>query len=77
MIAVGLSNILGSFFLSLPTTGSFTRTAVNNASGVCTPLGGLFTGENVKVDSPLFKFERYQHFYRFFTHKSLSLFINL
>nr|XP_018916470.1 PREDICTED: sodium-independent sulfate anion transporter-like isoform X1 [Bemisia tabaci] len=44
MIAVGLSNILGSFFLSLPTTGSFTRTAVNNASGVCTPLGGLFTG---------------------------------
>ncbi|XP_059472277.1 sodium-independent sulfate anion transporter-like isoform X2 [Neocloeon triangulifer] len=44
MIALGLSNILGSFFQSFPTTGSFTRTAVNNASGVRTPLGGFYTG---------------------------------
>lgn len=44
MIALGMCNILGSFFSSMPTTGSFTRTAVNNASGVQTTLGGLFTG---------------------------------
>nr|CAD7431312.1 unnamed protein product [Timema monikensis] len=43
MIALGLSNILGSFIRSMPVTGSFTRTAVNNASGVRTQLGGLFT----------------------------------
>nr|CAD7461871.1 unnamed protein product [Timema tahoe] len=44
MIALGVSNILGSFVLSMPVTGSFTRTAVNNASGVCTQLGGAITG---------------------------------
>nr|CAD7202681.1 unnamed protein product [Timema douglasi] len=44
MIALGVSNILGSFVRSMPVTGSFTRTAVNNASGVCTQLGGAFTG---------------------------------
>ncbi|XP_063232017.1 sodium-independent sulfate anion transporter-like isoform X1 [Bacillus rossius redtenbacheri] len=44
MLALGMSNILGSFVRSMPVTGSFTRTAVNNASGVRTPLGGLVTG---------------------------------
>lgn len=44
MLALGLCNLLGSFFHSMPTTGSFTRTAVNNASGVRTTLGGIFTG---------------------------------
>jgi solute carrier family 26 (sodium-independent sulfate anion transporter), member 11 len=44
MIALGLSNILGSMFQSFPNTGSFTRTAVNNASGVRTPIGGFYTG---------------------------------
>nr|CAD7433530.1 unnamed protein product [Timema monikensis] len=44
MIALGVGNILGSFVRSMPVTGSFTRTAVNNASGVCTQLGGAFTG---------------------------------
>ncbi|KAJ8678533.1 hypothetical protein QAD02_014320 [Eretmocerus hayati] len=44
MIAVGLCNICGSFVRSMPVTGSFTRTAVNNASGVRTPMGGLVTG---------------------------------
>ena len=37
MIALGLCNILGSFVSSMPTTGSFTRSAVNNSSGVRTP----------------------------------------
>lgn len=44
MIAVGLCNIVGSFFSSMPTTGSFTRSAVNHSSGVRSPLGGAFTG---------------------------------
>ncbi|XP_034243364.1 sodium-independent sulfate anion transporter-like isoform X2 [Thrips palmi] len=44
MIALGLGNMLGSFVRSMPVTGSFTRTAVNNASGVRTPAGGIFTG---------------------------------
>ncbi|XP_059607532.1 sodium-independent sulfate anion transporter-like isoform X2 [Phlebotomus argentipes] len=44
MIALGMCNIMGSFVLSMPITGSFTRTAVNNTSGVRTTLGGVFTG---------------------------------
>lgn len=44
MIALGLCNLLGSFVSSMPTTGSFTRTAINNASGVKTTFGGAFTG---------------------------------
>ncbi|XP_062533375.1 sodium-independent sulfate anion transporter-like isoform X2 [Armigeres subalbatus] len=44
MIALGLCNIVGSFFASLPVTGSFTRTAVNNSSGVRTQAGGITTG---------------------------------
>jgi len=47
MIALGFCNIFGSFVSSMPTTGSFSRTAVNSASGVKTPLGGLFTGSLV------------------------------
>ncbi|XP_032676885.1 sodium-independent sulfate anion transporter-like isoform X2 [Odontomachus brunneus] len=44
MLALGLCNIFGSLVKSMPVTGSFTRTAINNASGVKTPMGGLFTG---------------------------------
>lgn len=44
MLALGLCNIFGSLSRSMPTTGSFTRTAVNNASGVKTPMGGVITG---------------------------------
>lgn len=44
MLALGLCNLFGSFFQSMPVTGSMTRTAVNNASGVRTTLGGIVTG---------------------------------
>ncbi|XP_046823112.1 sodium-independent sulfate anion transporter-like [Vespa crabro] len=44
MLTLGLCNVIGSFFQSMPITGSFSRSAVNNASGVRTPLGGLYTG---------------------------------
>ncbi|XP_071568572.1 sodium-independent sulfate anion transporter [Temnothorax nylanderi] len=44
MLTLGLCNLVGSFFQSMPVTGSFSRSAVNNASGVRTPLGGIYTG---------------------------------
>ncbi|XP_052737683.1 sodium-independent sulfate anion transporter-like [Bicyclus anynana] len=44
LIALGLCNIIGSFARSMPVTGSFTRTALNYASGVQTQAGGIFTG---------------------------------
>ncbi|XP_067625860.1 sodium-independent sulfate anion transporter isoform X2 [Eurosta solidaginis] len=44
MVALGIANIMGSFVSSMPVTGSFTRTAINNASGVKTTLGGVITG---------------------------------
>lgn len=43
-MALSLSNVIGSFFSSYPVTGSFSRSAVNSASGVKTPLGGIYTG---------------------------------
>lgn len=47
MITFRLSNIASSFVSSIPITGSFTRSAVNHASGVKTQLGGVFTGATV------------------------------
>uniref|UniRef100_A0AAR5PMB3 SLC26A/SulP transporter domain-containing protein n=1 Tax=Dendroctonus ponderosae TaxID=77166 RepID=A0AAR5PMB3_DENPD len=44
LIAIGTANLLNSFVQSFPGTGSLSRSAVNNASGVRTPLGGLYTG---------------------------------
>ncbi|XP_014453494.3 sodium-independent sulfate anion transporter isoform X2 [Alligator mississippiensis] len=44
LLAMGCTNLLGSFVSSYPVTGSFGRTAVNAQSGVCTPAGGLVTG---------------------------------
>ncbi|XP_015597943.1 sodium-independent sulfate anion transporter isoform X2 [Cephus cinctus] len=44
ILAVGLCNVFGSFVRSMPVTASFTRTAVNHASGVITPMGGVATG---------------------------------
>lgn len=44
LFAIGTSNIVNSFVQGFPGTGSLSRGAVNNASGVRTPMGGLFTG---------------------------------
>ncbi|XP_012256607.2 sodium-independent sulfate anion transporter-like [Athalia rosae] len=44
MLTLGLCNIFGSFVQSMPTCGAFTRSAVSNASGVRTPLAGLYSG---------------------------------
>ncbi|RDA85765.1 hypothetical protein CP532_6292 [Ophiocordyceps camponoti-leonardi (nom. inval.)] len=49
MVAIGVTNLLGPFLGAYPTTGSFSRTAVNSAAGVRTPAGGLVSGLLVLV----------------------------
>ncbi|KAL1495018.1 hypothetical protein ABEB36_010508 [Hypothenemus hampei] len=44
LLAIGISNMANAFVQSFPGSGSLSRSAVNNASGVKTPLGGLYTG---------------------------------
>ncbi|GJQ81889.1 hypothetical protein Trydic_g9913 [Trypoxylus dichotomus] len=44
LIATGLANIANSFLQAYPGNGGLARGAVNNKSGVRTPLGGLYTG---------------------------------
>ncbi|XP_011144186.1 sodium-independent sulfate anion transporter isoform X2 [Harpegnathos saltator] len=44
LIAIGMSNIGNAFVQAFPGTGSLSRSAVNNASGVRTPFGGIYTG---------------------------------
>ncbi|ENN75939.1 hypothetical protein YQE_07474, partial [Dendroctonus ponderosae] len=44
LIAIGLANIANSFVHAFPGAGALARAAVNNSSGVKTPLGGLYTG---------------------------------
>ncbi|CAI5504846.1 unnamed protein product [Closterium sp. Naga37s-1] len=41
LFGLGMANVLGSFFSSFPTTGSFSRSAVNNEVGARTALSGL------------------------------------
>jgi solute carrier family 26 (sodium-independent sulfate anion transporter), member 11 len=43
LIATGVANIANSFVQGFPGTGSLSRGAVNNASGVRTPMGNLYT----------------------------------
>ncbi|XP_068914145.1 sodium-independent sulfate anion transporter-like isoform X4 [Tenebrio molitor] len=43
LATLGLCNIVGSFVGSMPVNGSFSRSAINNASGVKTTLAGVFT----------------------------------
>ncbi|KAG6445365.1 sodium-independent sulfate anion transporter [Manduca sexta] len=44
LITLSLANIFGSFVGAMPITGSFSRSAVNHASGVATQFGSIFTG---------------------------------
>ncbi|KOB70985.1 putative sulfate transporter, partial [Operophtera brumata] len=46
LLTLSLTNILGSFVGAMPITGSFSRSAVNHASGVATQFGGLYTGND-------------------------------
>jgi len=49
LIGQGLANFAGSFAGSFPTSGSFSRSAVNLQSGAISGLSGVFTGVAVVV----------------------------
>ncbi|CAH2037352.1 unnamed protein product, partial [Iphiclides podalirius] len=44
LLTLSLANIFGSFVSAMPITGSFSRSAVNHASGVATQFGSIYTG---------------------------------
>ncbi len=44
LVALGLSNMVGSLFQSFPVNGSFSRTAVNHQSGGATQITSVITG---------------------------------
>jgi SulP family sulfate permease len=58
LIALGASNIVGSFFQSYPTTGGFSRTAVNDEAGAKTGIAALISATVVGLTllflTPLF-----------------------
>ncbi len=43
LIAIGMGNIIGSFFQTYPATGGFSRTAVNDQSGAKTQLAAIIS----------------------------------
>lgn len=44
LIAIGVTNLIGTFFNAYPATGSFSRSAIKSKAGVRTPLAGILTG---------------------------------
>ncbi len=60
LIALGVSNIMGSFFQSYPTTGGFSRTAVNDEAGARTGMASIISalvvGLTLLFLTPLFYF---------------------
>ncbi|MGB0527522.1 MAG: SulP family inorganic anion transporter [Flavobacteriaceae bacterium] len=58
LIALGFANVIGSFFQSYPTTGGFSRTAVNNQTGASTPMSLIISaavvGATLLFLTPLF-----------------------
>lgn len=58
LVGLGMANIGGSFFQSFPTTGGFSRTAVNDQSGANTTLASVISaviiGLTVLFLTPLF-----------------------
>lgn len=53
LLALGIGNMAGSLIHSMPITGSFTRTAVNNASGARSTTSGLVTAMMLMVSLAL------------------------
>ncbi|MGY0615168.1 SulP family inorganic anion transporter [Vibrio sp. FJH11] len=53
-IGQGVSNIVGSFFSCYVSSGSFTRSGVNYASGAQTPLAAVFSGLFLLIIMALF-----------------------
>ncbi|KAJ3024187.1 UNVERIFIED_CONTAM: hypothetical protein HDU68_008277 [Siphonaria sp. JEL0065] len=44
IVAIGMTNFIGSFVGAIPSTGSFSRSAIKSASGVRTPMATFYTG---------------------------------
>ncbi|RSL46261.1 hypothetical protein CEP54_013930 [Fusarium duplospermum] len=44
MVAIGMANLIGPFLGAYPSTGSFSRTAIQSKAGVRTPAAGIITG---------------------------------
>jgi len=49
LISLGLANVFGSFFQSFPTTGGFSRTAVNDQAGAKTGLAALISASLIII----------------------------
>jgi len=49
LIALGLGNIVGSLFQTYPSTGGFSRTAVNDQSGAKTPFAAIISATVVAL----------------------------
>ncbi len=60
LIALGLSNVFGSLFSAYPTTGGFSRTAVNDQAGAKTPFASIISASLIALTllflTPLFYF---------------------
>ncbi len=58
LIGLGLANVVGAFFRAFPTTGGFSRTAVNSDAGARTQLAGIFSAAIIALTllflTPLF-----------------------
>ncbi|MEM6316935.1 MAG: solute carrier family 26 protein [Bacteroidota bacterium] len=58
LLALGIAKIGGAFFQSMPTSGSFTRSAINNESGAQTTVASIITALSVGLTliflTPLF-----------------------
>ncbi|MEE9363300.1 MAG: solute carrier family 26 protein [Cellulophaga sp.] len=58
LVALGASNMVGSFFQSFPVTASFSRSAINYETGVKSPIASLFSVAMVAITlvflTPLF-----------------------
>jgi SulP family sulfate permease len=48
-IGQGLSNVIGSFFSSYASSGSFTRTGLNYEAGAKTPMSGVYAAVSLAV----------------------------
>ena len=49
LVGLGMANFIGSMFQAYPVTGSFSRSAVNHASGALSGLSGVFTATLVML----------------------------
>jgi sulfate permease, SulP family len=54
LVALGSANLVGAFFRAFPTTGGFSRTAVNDQAGARTTLASLFSAGVIGVTLLLF-----------------------